>query len=84
MPFLEQQLLVLYDKQRSANASCVCIDLDLSLSDVSHHGHLRHDDVHLTSELLQGVHQLFWVSMDTYPAAVYKDFCGTGNNKSIS
>lgn len=38
---LQQQLLFLYDQQRTTDPSGVCVDADLPLSDVSDHGHLE-------------------------------------------
>lgn len=39
--------------------------------------YLRHDNVHLSAELSQCVHQLFRIFVDSDPAAVHKDLSST-------
>lgn len=65
MSLLEQQVATLDDEQRPADPPCVRVDPDLSVADVSDHGHLAHDDVHLPTQLAQSGHQLFRVAMDS-------------------
>ena len=77
MVLLEQELLVLHDKQRPADATGVGVDANLPLPDVSDHGHFRHDDVHLAPQPPQSVHEVFWLLVDANPATIHKDLCRT-------
>lgn len=39
--------------------------------------YLRHNDVHLSAQFPQSVHQLFGIFVDSNPAAIHKDLGGT-------
>ncbi len=73
---LEQQLLILDNEERSANAARVRVDANLSLLDLANDGHLGHDDVHVTTQLLERVDELIGVAVHTDPAAVDKHLGG--------
>ena len=66
-----------HDEERSTDTTGVRVNSDLSLPDISDHGYLRDDDIHLATKLPQGVHQLLWVTMDAHPTAVNKDLGGS-------
>ncbi len=80
MVLLEQELLVLHNEQRTADAAGVSVDADLSLSNVSYHGHFRHDDVHLATQPTQRVHQVLRLLVDAHPATIHKDLSCTGTH----
>jgi len=42
---------------------------------------LGDNDVHLTTKLLQSVHQLFRVTVNADPATIHKDLCCTGHRQ---
>lgn len=39
--------------------------------------YLRYDDVHLSTQFPQCVHQLLRIFVNSNPASIHKDFCGT-------
>ncbi len=50
---LHEQPAVLHDEEWATDAAGICIYADLTVADVTDHGHLCIDDVHLTTELAQ-------------------------------
>lgn len=43
--------------------------------------YLRHNDVHLSPEFSQSVHQLLGIFVNSNPASIHKDLCGTKNTE---
>ena len=78
---LKEELLVLHNEQRSTDAPSVRVDPYLPLSDVPHHGHLRHDDVHLPAESSERAHQMLRLTVDANPTTIDKYLCRTVKDK---
>lgn len=75
---LEQKLLILNDEQRTTDSSSIGVNPNLPLPDVPHHGHLRHNNVHLPTQSPERAHEVLWLTVDTHPATIHKYLGGTG------
>uniref|UniRef100_A0A2M4B2E6 Putative secreted protein n=1 Tax=Anopheles triannulatus TaxID=58253 RepID=A0A2M4B2E6_9DIPT len=75
----EQQAAPFDDQQRSTDTAGIGVDAYLTIANVPNHRYLRHDNVHLATQLPQRCHQLLRVAMDTDPATVDEDFRCIGN-----
>ena len=81
MVLLQQKLLVLHNQQWPTDATGISVDTYLTLANVSDHGHLGHDDIHLTSQPPQRVHQVLRLLVDAHPTAVHKDLGRTSREE---
>lgn len=62
---------------------CCTLNKRLNWSGAQVMSHLRHNDVHLSPQFPQCVHQLLWIFMNTHPATIHKNLSCTERRSTI-
>mmetsp|Transcript_39028 Transcript_39028/g.94366 ORF Transcript_39028/g.94366 Transcript_39028/m.94366 type:complete len:291 (-) Transcript_39028:1653-2525(-) len=77
MLFLQYQLLILNNEQRSTDTTSIRVDADFLCRNISHNRHFG-IDIHHSSERSESIHQRLWITMNTDPVSIDKNLAGIG------